>query len=262
MLPARFHVNRRAYTLDRRIERTLHRLSETKLIALNPHNEATPVPIQVGANANQKSFVLGSDLPASWADCALLGGITLAPGTGSNQRIGSDVYLKHTTLSVSIDMPVNTVQRPPMEFRVLMFKQRRAVIPTGTAPTPQATLFLNAAGAPTGHAVAGFTGVDCMIALPNSREWIIYKDFKFTLSKPMYTDGDGGAVGYSGHYPTSKTFRLQMPHYKKTRYEGNNLPDDYDYRFGLIIYSRCMSNDQAAAAWEVTTRGTTSFTDN
>jgi hypothetical protein len=83
----------------------------------------------------------------------------------------------------------------------------------------------------------------------------------------MRTDNDGGGVGYTGKYPCSKTIRFTLPHFKKTRYVAGSgttptLPDDYDYRYGIVIYSRCLAADQTAEGWEVTTRGTTSYGDN
>jgi len=230
---------------------------ETKYLALNPVNEAAPSAIQTGAKAYWKGFVIGSR-PGSWTPGPSdLGGIACAKGVDSNQRVGNYIYLKHSLLNLNIDMKLNSDVAPPIEFRVIVFRQRREAMPAGINPDPSTTLFLSEAGVGFGHLVGGVNGTDLMLQPLNKEKWIIVRDQKFTLQKPDHGDHSFG----NGGYKNMKNFRLNLGYNRKAHYETANVPSNVPYHYGVFIYARSLDKDHNASNWEVNTRGTTTFND-
>lgn len=241
---------------------TRNQLAEVKLIPTNVYNELGPGPIAVGAWAYYVGFVLQS-LPTGW-DGSLnnLSGIDVAQGLTGSTRIGNYVYYKKTHLSLQVDMNALVYSAPPIEFRFVVLKSRQSVMPAGSTDQPQLTMYLNTVGAQQGYQTPGFNGMDLMQQPLNRRDWVIFRDQKFTLSSPMMTDSDGGNVGYSGKYPCRKNLHVNLNHWKKTRLSAANLPTDYDAHYLIYIFASAIGKDHTAANWEVSTRGTTSFTDS
>lgn len=260
--PARFANSTRRYKKNRRIAKGLRNFAETKLLATTPQQEVIPGPIQTGALAFYKAFVMDTR-PAAWdANIVELGGITHDQGTGGNQRVGNYVYFKKTHLSVQLDMNFASQPRPPCEFRCVVVKARQSVMPAGNTDNPATSLFLNNLGAPIGYTTAGVTGMDVMLQPINKRDWVVAKDFRFTLSAPFKSDSDGGNVGYSGKYPNRKSFFLNLGYWKKTRMNAvSNTPEDLDPRYIVYIFASRIGKDEQANLWEVSMRGTTSFND-
>lgn len=240
---------------------TRNLLAETKLLPLTVYNQKAPNPIQAGAKCYYMGFCLQS-VPTGW-DTGLndLSGIDIAQGVTGTTRIGNYVYYKKSHLTLQIDMNASVYQAPPTEFRFIIAKSRQSVMPAGSTDQPQTTLFLNTVGAQQGYQTAGFNGMDAMLMPLNKRDWVIFKDRKFTLSSPMMSDSDGGNVGYSGKYRCRKSIMCNLNHYKKTRLNPNNLPSDYDAHYLVYIFASSMGKDFNALNWEVSTRGTTSLLD-
>lgn len=236
-------------------------LSETKLRQLNPGNEIIPEAIQTGALVYKKGFVL-QNIPNLWDPTLYdMGGIDVASGVDGNQRVGNYVFYKKTTANFQIDMNFVTAARPPAEFRMIVCKAKQSAQPAGTTDLPQNSLFLNNVGAQIGYQTGGVTGMDIMLQPLNRRDWVIFKDTKFTLSHPLRTDSDGGQVGYSGKYPCRKNVRLGLNHFKKSRLVGDT-PQDYDAHYLVYIFASAIGKDLPANGWEVSLRGTTSYSDN
>jgi hypothetical protein len=92
----------------------------------------------------------------------------------------------------------------------------------------------------------------------NRRDWVILKDHRFYLSQPVNIPAlDGGTgVGYNQKYPVRKNFRLDLPHYCKTRLSGAGNPVDYDAHYSLYIchccrsYYKCISSRQLESSNE------------
>lgn len=254
----------------RRVIRRARPTIETKLLACNAINglatNGTPIS-QTGHGGNLWAWsgILQS-VPSGWdSNMNNLGGIACAQGTGVNQHVGAYVYYKKTHLTFQIDMEFTATSRPPLQFRCIVAKARQKNTPSGSTLYPQNTLFLDSGGAPTGALVTGDLAMNTFEVMNqplNKRDWIIRKDFRFTLSHPMNSDASGGQVGYSGKYPNRKNFMLDLGHYKKTRLSsGAGEPQDLDAHYFVYIFATAIGSTVYPSEWNVYMRGTTSYTD-
>lgn len=268
--PARFAFSRRRFLANKRLAKRMSMYSETKLIGCNPVNAqaANGQPISQaghGGSLYAWSGVMQSR-PTAWdANIVNLAGIITAQGLASNQHVGTYVYYKKTHLTFQIDMEFSSSARPPIQFRMIVCKSRQGAMPAGITDAPESTLFLTSDGVPTGHLVTGTTAMNTFEVMNqplNKRDWTIKRDFRFTLSHPMKTDPDGGAVGYTGKYPTRKNISFDLPYYKKTRLSSTGVPQDLDAHYLIYIFATSIGSTLNPSEWNVAMRGTTSYTDN
>lgn len=262
-LPARFNQSQKRYNKNRNLSKAIAQLAETKLIPLAPVNELGGIHTHTGSLTYYRGFVL-DEVPTGWdTNLVPLAGIQTALGvSGTGERVGNYIYFKKTHFTIQLDMNFITSARAPVEFRMVVCKSRQAVMPAGFTDVPQTTLFLNNSGSPVGYQTSGLTGMDLMNQPLNKRDWVVYKDRRFTMSHPMRTDSDGGEVGYSGKYPNRKTLHINLPFWKKTRIGiSTNKPEDLDTHFLVYFFASAIGKDMGADSWEVSTRGTTSYND-
>lgn len=256
--PARLRASKSTYTLNKMIARQINRFSETKLVQCAAQTETPPVAIQAGAQAYFIAYNIG--LNATTAGGIPVNGIEIVKGTNSFNRVGEYIFLKKTHWSLKLEM-TNANTATPTQFRIMLVKLRRYNNPAGTSPALQDTLFIDSEGAKFGHATSGKTGIDLMLQPTNKRDWVVYRDFKCTLQN--YNDITSGNSTIYNHYPCFKDFQLDLPYFKKTKYGfNNNLPIDMDYRYTLIVYSHNINRSNLANDFEMSLRGTTSYTDN
>lgn len=256
---ARFNFSRKRYSANRKFSSGINKFAENHLLQCFRQNEISPIPIQLGAIATYRLFCFGS-VPATWdTDAIDIAGASITQGTGEGQRAGNYVYLKNTTINMEIDMNRSTTNLiTPTEFRVIVFKQRRAVMPAGISFNPATSLYLDEVGQQLGYATAGFNGTDAIMQPLNKRDYIILQDKNFVLSNPHSTSYGG----YSGHYPTLKRMRLSLPHWIRAHYNNtSSLPDTYDYHYGILVIARSQAKDTSSNTFEINMRGSTSFTD-
>lgn len=257
---ARFNNSRSRYVKNRRIASRTSQYSETKLIKVKQVNEAGVLPIQTAALCYYWGGVMQSN-PTGWdANLADLDGINTVPGLAGNERVGNYIYYKKTHLTFQLDMNAHSTRpAPPIEFRYICVKARRANTPSGTVDTPQFTLFLNEMGDAQGYYTSGVTGMDMINQPINKRDWVVHTDRKFILSSP----DEQTQSGYSGKYPCRKTWQVNTPYYAKTRITPvTDALEDLDAHYLHLIFASSIGKDIAASNWEVTLRGTTSYTDN
>lgn len=267
-LPARFRANRRKYYRNRSVLKTIRNIAETKLIQINDQNLTLP-HATANSGVYYQSFVLGPK-PSSWTDSNMvaLGGTTIAPGLTPQNRVGKSVFFRQTIIKMQIEMDFVNTGYPPINFRLLVVKPRGYAIPAGKTDLPSTTLFMSQLGNNVGYLT---TGTDAMSSfeyatnLLNKRDWIVYRDQKFTLSHPMRSDSDGGYVGYSGKYKIQKFFNIKLPHWKKTRMTTtDNLPEDFDASYLILVFAESAKGTTSSFLpynWCINMRGTTSFTD-
>lgn len=264
----RFNVSRTRYKKAKAVSSLLRNVMETKLLGIIPVNEEAPAATLLGGLVYRTAHILGPTVPSAWGtagtDFTVLDGITTNPGTGPSDRIGQSVYFKKTTLTVQIDMTENAdpTPSPPLEFRMIVAKARRPVMPSGVTRDPKNALFLTTVGDEFGHNTGGTDGTDLMVQPLNKRMFTIFCDKHFTMSNPLSPGAVGGI--YSGYYPCMKRVRLDLPHYRKAEFQGAaaTTPEDYDFVYLMYIYARSLDKDQKASNWEVNIRGTTSYVDN
>lgn len=256
----RFNFSRKRYSSNRRIASMLSKFSETKLSAMTRIDEQAPSAIQLGALAYQTGFVIGG-IPSGWTGLNDVASMTITQGVQAGQRIGDYVYMKKSHMTLEIDMKETTqAGNLPTEFRVIVFKARRAAYPAGTTKNPGTSLFLDEVGNDFGHGSSGFNGTDLLRQPLNKRLYTIKHDYKFMLSNPLET---AVASGYSGHYPCMRRFQFNLPYFKKAHFEGGvNSPTDLDFHWAVYIYARSLDKDTKADNWEANLRGNTQWADN
>lgn len=247
----------------KRIKDIVNNMGAMRYKPLTDFNEQTPSAIQVGAKAFTCQFVLGGN-PSPWTNMHDLGGIAMSQGTSAVQRIGDYVQLKKTKFHVNIDMKFNDTQYPPIEFRVVHCLQRRAAMPAGVSVDPATTLLLDTAGNPTGMSKLGINGTDLMVQPINKRDFIVYRDLRFTLVKPPHVDDDGKKGQRAGtpyRCAWNGNFSMNFPKHKCKYNNTTNLPENVPYHHFVCIFARALDKDMNADCWEVNTRGTTMYHD-
>lgn len=256
-MPARLRSNKTKYTINRMISKQLNKFCENKLVPCNDFNQVTPAPIQTGAQAYFTAFNIG--VSPTFTGSRSLDGIFIEQGTESRKRIGDYIYLMKTHLNFKLEM-INANTITPTQFRMIVIKLRRYNNPAGVTSVPEESLFLRSDGTKFGHATAAITGLDLMMQPTNKRDWVIYKDIKFTLQN--YNQLSSTSAIYN-NYGCYKDIQINLPHYKKTKYGfENNLPIDMDYRYTVIFYAHNVSRETSSEDFEITSRGTTSYKDN
>lgn len=260
---ARFAQSRFRYRKNRLIAKKLSQFGETKLQAGVSFDEQAPF---ASANVNAPNFrYLGFCMgarPTAWdPQIQQVYGTNIGQGVGRNHRVGDYVYLRKARVSMNIDMNmVDAAVRPPIQFRVLQLKSRRAVTPAGTVRDPGNDIFLGPAGEIYGYATLATSknSYDYYNAMINKADWVVARDFKFTLSSPNDVPN---SVGYSGKYPCSKNVVFNCGYWKKTRYNSSNAPTDIDPSWLMLVLAKPIGKDHPPDNWEVNLRSTISWTD-
>jgi len=68
---------------------------------------------------------------------------------------------------------------------------------------------------------------------------------------------------YNTKFSQSKTIMVNLPFYKKVKYENvNNLPTDIDYNYLVVVFAKSHDKAIKATNWRINSRGTTTFQDN
>lgn len=267
--PSRAQGNLKSKTqVNRMITKRLNNITETKVDGLQtyiaqPSAAANPIPGT--ANAGQiVQFHLGptATLPSSWTGSwQSLDGIPNSTGTGSQERVGDYIFMRKTTVNLCVDVVPDQaagVPNAPWEFRVVVGKSNRKYNPAGVAPDPNTRLLLT----PSADARGFGTNTDeRVIALspPNLREFTIISDRKFTL-EAQHTNGGALANNNTGHYGCSRTMQITLPHSKKVRFNSQGNPVNYDYHHFILVWARPIGGS-SGSRWNVTTNGSTSYTD-
>lgn len=277
MTLARLQPSSMRAMVNNQVYKSLKNFSETKYNPVLRYDERGPLPIQLGNQAYWNGFVVGEALPVGWTGSwAPLKSIATTQGDTNTQREGAYIYLNKTHLTLQLNMIGEQEDSTLHEFRMIVFKTRRATNPVGAEPDPSQTLFLDEIGNPWGHATTTGLGVpaeypiDLMVMPLNKRQFYIIQDKKFVLS-PQQTIPIGTeiATGFNSKYKSYKRFVMNLNHKIKARYPrpeipGTDLvePTNYDFRYGIVIYSRPINRGSTANDWNVSIRGTTSFMDN
>jgi len=260
--PARFNYSRRTYRKNLSVAKTLAQFSEKKYKPFTAQDEVAPTNIQIGAQSYFMGFVGGVNSPSTWSGFVPIRGFQYPQGSGDSQRDGRYMYLNNSTINCSIHMNASERNQSPTQFRVLVFKARRALTPTGVSYDPARTLFLAPDGDATGHAVAGVNGTDLMLQPSNKRNWVILKDTKFTLQSPMASPSSETS-SFQGKYASLKEMRINLYHKAKASFNNSTEePEDFDFHYGMVIYSSSVARDQPSNTWEFNLRGTTTAFDN
>lgn len=242
------------------MSKSLTNLAESIYKPLVAINEQAPAN-QVGTTETYfHYFTLGNAAPTGWTGCEPLGSMVVTQGTGNNQRVGSWAYLKKTHMTISIDMKPNTVtgQTEATEFRFIVVKAKPASRQFGSTYTPDSTLFYDTSGSEFGPDSTGIKGADIQLQPINKRRWSIFYHKKFILVPPGTVEQQGAMNSF---YPSRKVVNLNLPFYKKVRFNSANEPQDIDTKYAILIFSTPVAKNSDGTRHEINIRGTTSFID-
>lgn len=245
------------------ISRLLRNVIETKKTAHDPFNEVSPTAIAVGSVAYFHGGVVGGPLTAWGPGWDNLGGIPTGGSSGA-QFEGNSYFMKNITIMGRIT--TNVVSGPlPMNFRLIVAKNRRIASAIGFTANPSTQLFQNFDGQQVGHDVAGITGTDLMLLNTNKAHFDILKDVKFSLQPPGQQDpaGTDPRPQIQGVYKCSREFKVSCPINRKIYRDPSFATSQYGNNNNLfyVIYADTVTRDGFATNWEVSTRGCTSFND-
>lgn len=273
---ARLQPSATRAAINNQIYNTLKKFSETKIIPVTRYDNQGPLPIQVGNVSYWNGFVLGRAVPSTWTGAwNVLNGIATQQGDTNFRRDGNYIYLNKTHVTFQLNMTGEQEASTLHEFRMIVFKTRRATNPIGLAPDPSESLFIDELGNPFGHATTTGFGtpaeypVDLMVQPLNKRQFYILQDKKFVLS-PQQTipTGTETATGFNSKYQSYKRFALDLNHKIKCRVPEPAIPTtpveptNYDFAYGVVFYSRPINRVSPADDWDISVRGTTTFMDN
>lgn len=244
---------------------------ETKLKALREINNQAPVEMRAGGGAQAPvyglRFVLGDAL-SQYQDYTALQGFSWSRGIDGNERIGNYLYLKKTHVTLQINMnQVGVTNGAARRFRVIIFKAKREASPTGVTRNPNTSLMLDNEGEPFGITSAGSKEMlDYSHQLLNKRNFVIMKDTSFMLQNPVINPSASvdPLIASSGQYPSQKTMKLNLPHWKRTKFDNDtNLPTNLNYNYGIYIQAvNVGSNTAIPDDWNLSLRGTVSANDS
>jgi len=272
--PARFAFSRKRNRLNTAVARAIRGMAESKVIALRQQDWTQPAATGTAPGVSTVKFITGLGSVAGYTGYNPIGGFQAPQGDGKSNRDGQFIWLKHTTaaLTIQMDHSVSDVERSSaIRFRVIVFKAKRALNPTGQTTSPDLNLFLQNNGNNQGDlspAVSAMNVMDMMLQPCNTNSFYIMKDTQFTLQHT--TDVNQSFINgiAQTNFPSSKTMRLRLPHNAKARIPLNadDQPVNYDFRFGIAIYAFYPNQSPTAAedvplTWSTSIRGTTCFND-
>lgn len=266
--PQRLNYSRRAVSLNNMVANSIRGMAETKIIPLRNTAWSQPDTTATGVGIAQVKFVCGATpIATGYTNYTPVGGFAAPQGDGKNNRDGQFIYLKGTSVALTVNMdhvPEPTGISSCISFRVICFKAKRALAPTGQTLNPDTNMFLTNGGANFGDASPAPGNMDSndILTQPiNTNNFAVISDRKFTLSHTT----DQEAVQ---KYPSFKLLRYNLNHSVKARIPLNSTdePVDYNYRFGFAIYAYYPQQLAVSAAdtplsWSAGIRGTTSFCD-
>lgn len=196
-------------------------------------------------------------------------GYQYAPGVLTNQRVGKYMYLNQCSLGLQINMDNTAKTSCPMKFRVIVFKAIRNAQVGTTGGNPFDRLFLDTSGNEFGLntlIAAEAAGMELMQAIPNRRNFKIYKDECFYLQNPFaVVQGSASIVSpHSCTYPTEKNITMTLRHNERTAFDGQNQPSDCNFQYCMVVMSTPAGTVDSLAnnAWTSSVRGTVSAYDS
>jgi hypothetical protein len=270
--PARFGFSRRAYRLNTAVARTIRGMAETKIIPFrqNDFSQPTEGPTGIG----MIKYITGATaLPVQYDGYTAVQGFQAPQGDGKNNRDGQFIFLKHSTVALTVQMdsliPAG-VNPSAVRFRVIVFKNKRAMDPAGATMSPNTSLFLQNNGNNMGDATTGvgaMNNMDMMLQPLNTNNFTILKDTQFTLQHSVdnltQTAQTTPTPIAQTKYPSCKVMRLRFNHNTKARIPLNatDEPVDYNYRFAVAVYAFWPNGNATVATdtpltWSASIRGT------
>jgi hypothetical protein len=273
-VPARFPSGKKNYQQTRKVAKMIQNISETKIKALSEKNAVVPKPVELLPTTGPcyfTNYCLG-EAPAAWvgpngaAAFEDLGGFEWAPGTAAGQRVGKYLYLKRTTLQLTVRM--NQLSRHgPLKFRVIIYKEKRNRYNVAGNGNPCDDLFIDHAGDVKGVNNLATTNARAMnfsTWLVNKRNYQVVSDKQFILAPEQNSaQGSTDPFNINQHNPVERNMSFSLGHYSKAEFDGTNKPTDVMYRYCATIISMPVSTSTSIHnEYSTYVRGTVSVVDN
>jgi len=283
--PSRYYSSKSRYSLNRLISSQVNRISENKFRGFTA-SCLRPVPKPAGTQPLSYIFLNSGEQLSHPSDVMYqpMNLFNFPRGDLPTERNGDYMYIKKSHIKFEIQMlPTSVVDTSALnsttEFRLMVVKANRALNKLGVSPISGGGLFLNPENESFGFGVPGGLSTNTTFentSQPiNKRQWIVYKDTKFTLSTPAQECSDNAVPAQFAYntannkYPVKKFFSFNLPIWKKTHFNTqSHTPDSVDTQF-LIILQACRTNYCADLLdvnppenFRVNVLGTTSASDN
>lgn len=256
------------------VSQMMRQVFETKIIGTPVSSESAFSPTQLGSQTYVKGFTCGLPNPSSWntAGWTYLGpNVPQAQGDNSLQYDGNYIFLKNTTIKMSLNMNSVSASSPdrtcPVQFRVVAFRAKPQASGQGLTPDPSVSLFIDQYGNGIGHATSGVTGDRLFLYNLNFRNFDILSDVVTEpMESPLLVDPTVRHYMPMG-YPCTKGFSFRFPHQTKTKLAvsaATTFPSDKNTSCYVLVYCRNISQDALAqiGGMECTAFGSTSYLDN
>lgn len=168
----------------------------------------------------------------------------ISQGTTHNTRIGDYITSKNLLLNLQIvmDAPsVLTANDAPIQFKVVVFRNRRVNAQLGTFKEASKALFISPQGEEVGY--SGPLGPLSLNQLYNARfnkrNFIIYADRNFKLSPNNQVQVDSAVTARlqtGKQYPSLRNLKFSIGINKKIHFiTGTNSVDSYDTHYRVLV---------------------------
>lgn len=245
--PSRLYGSKSRYTLTKRISNQINNLAENVFKGTNRTNDAPVAKPGGGTQPISYMFYNAGDGGVG-PDFNALNLFTFPQGDAGGDRTGNYMFIKKAHIKCEIQMLADIGLTPEglrstTQFRMMIVKANRKFNELGTSPNPSNSLFLSTDNQGFGYANTAASVYENMSQPINKRQWLVYKDTKFTLSPPA-TESSSGVPGEvtnasNPKYPVKKEFAFDLPVQKKCHFNNvTNVPDNVDTEW-LIIIQAC-----------------------
>lgn len=174
------------------------------------------------------SFNFGTPNPSAWNT---LGWTSLGPNvpqsqgaTGINEYTGNYIYMKHSTIKMSLDMNTVLASAPnrtgPVQFRIIAYTAKRENSPQGITNDPSTSLFIDQTGSAVGWNTTTAQQNELFLYSLNFRNFNIISDIvtePFSSPQRIDTTATDGYTNPPGPCALTKGFKFVFPHEKKVK---------------------------------------------
>jgi len=260
----------------------LNQVFENKIVG---SGSPTEVPFSFAAPTTDPcivaNFNYGTPNPSAWDTT---GWTSLGPNvpqsqgaTGISEFTGNYVYLKHSTIKMSIDMNTVLASSPnrtgPVQFRVIAYTAKRQASPQGLTVDPAQSLFIDQAGNAVGWNTTTAQQNELFLYSLNFRNWNIISDIVTEpFSSPQQLSFSDANQQYYTNPPgpcaLTKGFKFVFPHEKKVKLvvgQTYTYPSDGNTTCYVTVIGRHVGSDSLIniGGQEIgAIMGSTSYLDN
>jgi len=205
-------------------------------------------------------------------------------GDDDNQRVGNSMFIRNTHIKGEIQMlPVKTNSdgsaslNATTDFRMMVVKANRKYNPFGKFPDPGKQLLLTTENGSIGYDNTGTSNYAYFNQPINKRQFLVYKDIKFTLSPPsVLLDSDGSGIEsvnlQNPKYAIKRKFDFKLPVNRKCHFNSDpstgdtERPTNLDGNWMIIVQAvpsaYCDASTQPNRSWTMSIQGTTTARDS